>query len=89
MRKTLLVSNSPPPTRYGETIRKEMAVGGWAEVKSVSNGKKGKGKRGYMVADEEDRFSDQAPLPGLRSPCERSQEHVGKSIFFCGCFRWF
>jgi predicted nucleic acid-binding Zn-ribbon protein len=45
--------------QYGETIRKEMAVGGWAEVKTQGGGK-GKGKkRGYMVADEEDRFSDQ------------------------------
>merc|ERR1719171_2410160 len=39
----------------GETIRKEMAIGGWSESKSGGTGK----KKGYMVADEEDKFSDQ------------------------------
>jgi hypothetical protein len=39
----------------GETIRKEMAIGGWSESKGAGTGK----KKGYMVADEEDKFSDQ------------------------------
>jgi predicted nucleic acid-binding Zn-ribbon protein len=39
----------------GETIRKEMAIGGWSESRGGGTGK----KKGYMVADEEDKFSDQ------------------------------
>jgi predicted nucleic acid-binding Zn-ribbon protein len=40
--------------QQSETIRKEMANAGSNDAKGASGG-----KRGYMVADEEDRFSDQ------------------------------
>merc|ERR1719327_843752 len=43
----------------GETIRKEMAIGGWSDSKASKADSGGGKKKGYMVADEEDKFSDQ------------------------------